>query len=179
MRLRMNSDRLILKGRRWRKYYAPTMFLIFIAIFSCIMPIIMHYDYSKQSIPALIVFDVFWFVYAIVMGLWQYQALKFEAIPTDRTASESYEAIISMAKKLFWTIQSCQKGKYIEASVPSSYQFQRWSALVTIHFFDGKVLANSIQYPDRGSSRSSYDNSKKNVQYIRKAVSGRLASRIG
>jgi hypothetical protein len=113
----LHSGKLILRGKRWRKFNEFTIVPIFVflaATAGCILRIRNIGHLEREMIPFLAVpllFIVWWIPY-------KNKELKFFVIETDNSADENYSFAVRALESLKWAIVRNDK-PYIEATTAS------------------------------------------------------------
>lgn len=138
----LNSGKLILRGKRWRKFNEFTIVPIFVllaATTGCILRIRNIGHFEREMIPFLVIpllFIVWWIPY-------KNKELKFSVIGTENSVNENYSFVIKALKNLKWTIVKNDK-PYVEARISSAVGVTWGSDMIFILVDDKRILVTSL-----------------------------------
>ena len=136
------SKRLILKGKRWRKFYEASILIIFIAlalVTGCLVRIITveYFEWQQllfMGIPFL--FIIWWLPY-------KRKELKFSEIITGSKKEENHEIVTRTLKKLDWYIK-LNHLYFIEAFAGPKITTTWGNEMVSILIDENRISINCI-----------------------------------
>jgi hypothetical protein len=138
----LNSRKLILKGKRWRKFNEFTLVPIFVTlavIIGCTLRISKVGFTEWQMVPFLIVpilFLVLWIPY-------KNTELQFFEVFTPFEKKENYHIAMNALKKMNWSVK-IDTESFLEAYTSPAIGFTWGSDMITVLTDDKRILINCI-----------------------------------
>ena len=118
-------------------------------------------DISSGEMILILIFIFLAFLFYRI----QSNRLKFREIETNLPRHKLDVAIENVGKQLEWHLMQANN-KCIIAKTRPSFFSGSWGEQITILFDNGKILANSICDPNRGSSVVSMGRNKENIERL-------------
>jgi hypothetical protein len=139
----LSSGKLILRGKRWRKFHEFTVVPILLGLMSILGWLAgiqkRGFYFDWQLIPFIsipVLFTAWWIPY-------KNKELRFTGVSTPYEKKENYRIVINALNKLDWTIKE-ETDSLIEAYTSPMYGLPWGTDMMTVLIADNRILVNSL-----------------------------------
>lgn len=169
----LTSGKLILRGKRWRKFHEftllPIVFFLVVTVSSILR--INKIGYLENEMIPFIAFPIIFLIWWIP---YKNRELKFTIFKTEKNAEDNYSDVLQALKILKWKIVK-KNNQFIEAQNDVKMQFTSWGGhdMIFILIDDKRILITSLSDLDavRNQSFFTFGRLTKNKNILIKVLS--------